>query len=111
MINGNSATLDSVRPVEIEGPLYEWGWLMARPSTAMLSGRWMIVGTLHDNATNGLTDVTDQHGRQDRLAQQKALPSDSTMNFPAQGEEAGQITVFTTRLVPIARSCIRISIN
>ncbi|WP_353980902.1 DsbC family protein [Salinicola endophyticus] len=100
VINGNSVTPDSVRPVEIQGPLYEVRLPSGETFYSDAQGRRMIVGTLYDNAPDGLTDVTEQHSRQDRLAQLKALPAASTVDFPAQGEEVGRITVFTDTTCP-----------
>ncbi|WP_110674249.1 DsbC family protein [Salinicola sp. RZ23] len=100
VINGNSVTPDSVRAVEIQGPLYEVRLRSGEIFYSDAQGRRMIVGTLYDNAPDGLTDVTEQHSRQDRLAQLKALPPESTVSFPAQGEEVGQITVFTDTTCP-----------
>lgn len=55
----------------------------------------MIVGNFYENTPSGLIDVTEQRSRQHRLDQLKALPRESTINYPAQGREIGEVTVFT----------------
>ncbi|WIX33252.1 DsbC family protein [Salinicola sp. JS01] len=99
-INGQAVSPESIRRVDLEGPIYEVRLRNGDTFYSDAQGRHMVVGSLYDNAPDGLVNVTEQHDRQDRLDQLDAIPEGSTVDYPAQGEEIGRITVFTDTTCP-----------
>lgn len=99
-INGQSVSPESIRRVDLEGPIYEVRLRNGDTFYSDAQGRHMVVGSLYDNAPDGLVNVTEQHDRQDRLDQLDAIPEGGTVDYPAQGEEIGRITVFTDTTCP-----------
>ena len=99
-INGQPVTTDSIRRVELEGPIYEVRLRNGDTFYSDAQGRHMVVGSLYDNGPDGLINVTEQHDRQDRLDQLSAIPEGGMVDYPAQGEEIGRITVFTDTTCP-----------
>ncbi|REC93369.1 DsbC family protein [Kushneria indalinina] len=102
-INGQEVTPESVRRVKLEGPIYEVRLRNGDTFYSDAQGRYMVVGNLYDNSPDGLIDVTEQNNRQKRLDQLNALPAGETVDYPAQGEEIGQITVFTDTTCPYCK--------
>ncbi|MEC8919274.1 MAG: DsbC family protein [Pseudomonadota bacterium] len=99
-INGQPVSPESIRRVDLEGPIYE---VRLRNGDTFYSDAWgrhMVVGSLYDNAPDGLVNVTEQHDRQDRLDQLDAIAEGGTVDYPAQGKEIGRITVFTDTTCP-----------
>ncbi|MCG7601788.1 DsbC family protein [Halomonas sp. McH1-25] len=99
-LNGQAVTLESVRRVELEGPIYEVRLRNGDIFYSDAQGRHMVVGTLYDNSPRGLVNVTELNSRQDRLAQLDSIHDGETVDYPAQGEEIGVITVFTDTSCP-----------
>ncbi|WP_168170677.1 DsbC family protein [Salinicola sp. MH3R3-1] len=99
-INGQPVTTDSVRRVALQGPIYEVRLRNGDTFYSDAKGRHMVVGSLYDNGPDGLINVTEQHDRQDRLDQLSVIPEGGTVEYPAQGEEIGRITVFTDTTCP-----------
>lgn len=99
-INGQTVSPESIRRVDLEGPIYEVRLRNGDTFYSDAQGRHMVVGSLYDNAPDGLVNVTEQHDRQDRLDQLDAIPEGGTVDYPAQGEEIGRITVFTDTTCP-----------
>ncbi|NRB57725.1 MAG: DsbC family protein [Salinicola sp.] len=99
-INGQSVTAESIRQVDLKGPVYEVRLRNGDTFYSDADGRHMVVGSLYDNGPDGLVNVTEQHDRQDRLDQLDAIPDGGTVDYPAQGKEIGRITVFTDTTCP-----------
>lgn len=99
-INGQAVTPESVRRVDLEGPIYEVRLRNGDTFYSDSQGRRMVVGTLYDNSPQGLINVTERNNRQERLEQIKTIPEGDTVNYPAQGKEIGKITVFTDPSCP-----------
>ncbi|MCS2611035.1 DsbC family protein [Halomonas dongshanensis] len=99
-LNGQPVTTDAIRRVNLEGPIYEVRLRNGDTFYSDAQGRYMVVGSLYDNGPDGLINVTEQHNRQDRLDQLSAIPDGGTVDYPAQGEEIGRITVFTDTTCP-----------
>ncbi|GHB26569.1 DsbC family protein [Salinicola rhizosphaerae] len=99
-INGQPVTTNSVRRVDMEGPIYEVRLRNGDTFYSDAQGRHMVVGSLYDNSPDGLINVTEEHDRQDRLDQLNAIPEGGTVDYPAQGEEIGRVTVFTDTTCP-----------
>lgn len=99
-INGQSVTANSVRRVDLDGPIYEVRLRNGDTFYSDAQGRHMVVGSLYDNGPDGLINVTEQHDRQERLDQLDAISEGGTVDYPAQGEEIGRITVFTDTTCP-----------
>ncbi|WP_298838753.1 DsbC family protein [uncultured Salinicola sp.] len=94
-INGQTLTPDSVRSVPLEGPIYEVRLKNGDTVYSDADGRYMVLGSLFDNAPQGLINLTEQSDREARLAQLSKLDANETVVFPAQGASIGTITVFT----------------
>ena len=62
-INGQPVTTDSIRRVELEGPIYEVRLRNGDTFYSDAQGRHMVVGSLYDNGPDGLINVTEQHDR------------------------------------------------
>ncbi|QEA38645.1 DsbC family protein [Pistricoccus aurantiacus] len=100
-INGQALTPESVRRVAIEGPIYEVRLRNGDTFYSDAQGRHMLVGSLYDNASDGLINVTEQHNRQKRLDQLSvAIEKNNTVSYPAQGEPVGEVAVFTDTTCP-----------
>lgn len=99
-INGQQLTPGSVRPAPIEGPLYEIRLKNGETFYSDAQGRHMVVGTLYDNAPEGLVNLTEQGERTHRLAQLEQLSRNDLVIFPASGDEQAVITVFTDTTCP-----------
>lgn len=99
-INGQAVSPESIRRVDLEGPIYEVRLRNGDTFYSDAQGRHMVVGSLYDNDPDGLVNVTEQHDRQDRLDQLDAIPEGGTVDYPAQSEEIGRITVFTDTTCP-----------
>lgn len=94
-INGQSVPTESVRETDIGGAIYEVRLHSGETFYTDILGSYIITGNLYENAPAGLVDVTEQHSRQHRLDQLNAIPRESTINYPAQGNQIGEIMVFT----------------
>lgn len=99
-INGQAVTTDSIRRVDLEGPIYEVRLRNGDTFYSDAEGRHMVVGSLYDNSPDGLVNVTEQNDRQSRLDQLSNLPEKSLVTYPSQGEGLGEITVFTDTTCP-----------
>lgn len=99
-INGQAVTPETVRRVALEGPVYEVRLRNGETFYSDAQGHHMVVGTLYDNSPEGLINVTERNNRQDRLAQLKSIHDGGTVEYPAQGDEIGEITVFTDTSCP-----------
>lgn len=100
-VNGQTLAPESVRRVALEGPIYEVRLRNGDTVYSDAQGRHMLVGSLYDNAPEGLINVTEQRNRQQRLDQLSvAIEKNSTVSYPAQGEPMGEITVFTDTTCP-----------
>lgn len=99
-INGQAVTPESVRRTDLEGPIYEVRLRNGDTFYSDAQGRHMVVGTLYDNSPEGLVNVTEQNDRQERLEQLKTIPEGGTVDYPVQGEEIGEIAVFTDTTCP-----------
>lgn len=99
-INGQTVTAESIRKVELEGPVYEVRLRNGDTFYSDAEGRHMVVGRLYDNSPSGLVDVTEQIDRQERLNQLNNIPEGGTIAYTAQGEQRGDIYVFTDTTCP-----------
>lgn len=99
-INGKPVTPESIRRVDLEGPIYEVRLRNGDTFYSDAQGRHMVVGSLYDNSSDGLVNLTEQNDRQDRLDQLNAFPEEDTVVYPALGKEVGQVTVFTDTTCP-----------
>lgn len=99
-INGQAITPESIHRVDLEGPIYEVRLRNGDTFYSDAQGRHMVVGTLYDNAPKGLINVTEQHNRQERLEQLQDVPEEHLVTYPAQGDDLGEITVFTDTTCP-----------
>lgn len=99
-INGQALTPTSVRAVPLTGPIYEVRLKNGDTVYSDADGRYMVLGSLFDNAPRGLINLTEQGDREGRLAQLSELDANETVVFPAQGASIGTITVFTDTTCP-----------
>lgn len=99
-INGQDVMAESVREVELQGPVYEVRLRNGETFYSDAAGRHMVVGRLYDNSPSGLVDVTEQNDRQERLDQLNAIPEGGTVAYAAQGGQQGEIYVFTDTTCP-----------
>lgn len=99
-INGQAVTPESIRRVDLEGPVYEVRLRNGDTFYSDAQGRHMVVGSLYDNAPDGLVNITERYDRQARLDQLHDVPDEETVVYPAQGDEIGEITVFTDTTCP-----------
>lgn len=100
VINGQAVTTESIRRVDLEGPIYEVRLRNGDTFYSDAQGRHMVVGSLYDNSPDGLVNLTEQNDRQDRLDQLDAFPEEDTVVYPAQGDVIGEVTVFTDTTCP-----------
>lgn len=100
VINGQAVTTESIRRVDLEGPVYEVRLRNGDTFYSDAQGRHMVVGELYDNAPDGLVNITERYDRQARLDQLDDIPDEKTVVYPAQGDVVGEITVFTDTTCP-----------
>nr|WP_298411682.1 DsbC family protein [uncultured Halomonas sp.] len=103
-LNGQTVTPQAVRRVDLEGPLYEVRLRNGDTFYSDAEGRHLVVGTLFDNAPDGLVNVTERHDRQRRLDQLKDFPEQGTVLYHGQGNAIGEITVFTDPSCPYCQT-------
>ena len=100
ILNGQAVTPEAIKRVELEGPIYEVRLRNGDTFYSDAEGRYMVVGSLYDNAPTGLINITERNDRQARLDQLEQFSDEGMVIYPAQTDEIGVITVFTDTTCP-----------
>ncbi|MGM0614896.1 MAG: DsbC family protein [Pseudomonadota bacterium] len=98
-VNGQPMPVENVNPTPMEG-IYQVQLTNGETFYANADGSYFLVGDLYANQQDGLVNLTEQEGNQERAEVIAAIPEEERIIFRGVGEPKATIVVFTDTSCP-----------